>query len=97
MATVITTDNDIILYISNGDAIIDEEDKIITFIDEQVKIPRSLAANIYEVDSIPENVEPIKYIYADGAFSENPEFKETYSVEERVSVLEDVVNILLGF
>lgn len=97
MATVVTTENNVVLYITNDSPIIDEEKELIYFEEDQIRIPREIATNIYEVESIPEEVKPIQYIYVDGVFSTDSEYRQYYSLEEKISALEDVVNSLLGF
>lgn len=48
-----------------------------------------------EVTEVPEGVEAEKYKYVDGAFVVNEEFVPYVSSEERIAMLEDVVNMLL--
>lgn len=48
-----------------------------------------------EVEEIPEYVEEAKYKYVDGAFVENEDYVEWHSEAERISALEDMVNMLL--
>ena len=48
-----------------------------------------------EVTEVPEGVEAEKYKYVDGAFVENEEFVPYVSSEERIAMLEDMVNMLL--
>lgn len=95
MATVITREDNVIIYVTNESVITDDD--MIKPINSQIKIPKKIAKHIYEVESIPENVKPIKYCYVNDTFSENPNYKEVYSSEDRISALEDVVNMLLGF
>ena len=97
MATVVTTENNIVLYVTEDSPIIDEEKKIVYFEEDQIRIPKEIATNIYEIESIPEEVKPIQYTYIDGVFSIDSEYRQYYSLEEKISALEDVVNSLLGF
>lgn len=48
-----------------------------------------------EVEDIPEYVETEKYKYVDGAFVENENYVEYHSEQDRISALEDMVNMLL--
>ena len=95
MTTILTREDNVIIHMTTG--MIIEEDGMYISVDEQLKIPQKIAAHKYEVEIVPEEVTTIKYCYKDGAFSLNPNYKEFYSDEERISALEDVVNTLLGF
>ena len=95
MTTILTREDNVIIHITTGTVI--EENGMYVSVNEQIKIPQKIAAHKYEVEIVPEEVAPIKYCYAEGAFSLNPNYKEFYSEEERISALEDVVNTLLGF
>ena len=48
-----------------------------------------------EVSEIPEEVETNKYKYVDGEFVENENYVEHHSDEERISALEDMMNLIL--
>ena len=48
-----------------------------------------------EVDEIPTEVKEQEYKYVDGAFVVNEEFVPYVPSEERISMLEDMVNMLL--
>lgn len=48
-----------------------------------------------DVENIPEEVEPNKYKYMNGEFVENENFVEYHSEQERISALEDMINMLL--
>lgn len=48
-----------------------------------------------EVDEIPAEVKEQEYKYVDGAFVVNEEFVPYVSSEERIAMLEDMVNMLL--
>lgn len=95
MTTILTREDNVIIHMTTGTVI--EENGMYVSVDEQTKIPQKIAAHKYEVEIVPEEVAPIKYCYAEGAFLLNPNYKEFYSNAERISALEDVVNMLLGF
>lgn len=95
MTTILTREDNVIIHMTTETVI--EENEMYISVDEQIKIPQKIAAHKYEVEIVPEEVVPIKYCYAEGTFSLNPNYKEFYSEEERISALEDVVNTLLGF
>lgn len=48
-----------------------------------------------EVTEIPEWVEADKYKYVDGEFVENEDYIERHSDTERISALEDMMNLML--
>ena len=48
-----------------------------------------------EVTEIPEWVETDKYKYADGEFVNNEDYVEYHSDAERISALEDMMNLML--
>lgn len=48
-----------------------------------------------EVNNVPEEVTVEKYKYVDGEFVENEDYVEYHSEQERISALEDMVNMLL--
>lgn len=53
---------------------------------------------VYEVDEVPAEVEANKYCYTkkDG-FYKNPDYKKYYSTEERLEIIEQMMNeIILG-
>jgi len=54
--------------------------------------------NVYQVISVPAEVEPSKYCYDEtNGFYTNPNYVYYYSDEERISALEDMMNeIILG-
>lgn len=95
MTTILTREDNVIIHMTTGMVI--EEDGMYISVDEQLKIPQKIAAHKYEVEIVPEEVAPIKYCYINDTFSKNPNYKEIYSSEDRISALEDVVNMLLGF
>lgn len=64
----------------------------------KLAIPQDLIGGIFEVASIPEEVEVEKYCYTEtDGFYKNENYKQYYSNEDRISALEDAVNMLLGF
>lgn len=66
-------------------------------IDKNIAFPTEMV-NVYEVAEIPENVEAEKYCYTEEkGFYENENYREYFSQEDRISALEDTVNMLLGF
>ena len=75
-------------YTSEGDYLIDEG-KII--------VSTHLATYAYEYNKeIPKEVGPSKYCYTEEkGFYKNPNYIPYYSVEDRVSALEDAVNAIL--
>lgn len=50
---------------------------------------------VIEVDSVPEEVEPHKYKYENEEFIINEDYVEYHSEEDRISALEDIINMLL--
>lgn len=54
--------------------------------------------NIYENIEIPEGLCEDKYCYTpEQGFYKNENYREYFSEEDRISALEDAMNILLGF
>ena len=96
MKYVITGENDIIIHISdtleyqsNGNPLVDNG---------QLAIAEYIVKEIYKVENVPEEVEESKYCYTDKqGFYKNPNWKEYFTEEQRISALEDAVNMLLGF
>ena len=61
-------------------------------------IPPILVKKVYENVEVPEKVVEDKYCYTEEqGFYRNPNWKETFTTEQRISALEDTVNMLLGF
>ena len=76
-------------YQSNGNYLVDNG---------ELAIVKQLIANVYEVENIPEEIAPVKYCYnVEQGFYKNKDYREYYSPEQRISALEDAVNMLLGF
>lgn len=76
-------------YQENGNVLVDNE---------TLAIAKPLVNKIYEVDEIAEGITAEKYCYTEEkGFYKNENYKEYYSQEERISALEDTVNMLLGF
>lgn len=75
-------------YETNGNIILDNGTQIGCF--KEVKV--------HEVEEIPEGVTVEKYCYTEGeGFYKNPNYQEYISIEDRVSALEDMMNMQLGF
>lgn len=75
-------------YEENGNIILDDGTQIACFREVEVR----------EVEEIPENVVENKYCYTEEkGFYKNENYQEHYTNEERISALEDTVNMLLGF
>lgn len=74
-------------YQSNGNPLINEG---------KLAIAKILVNKIYEVKEIPNNVSEARYCYTEEkGFYKNENYREYYSEEERISALEDMVNMLL--
>lgn len=97
MKVVVYNDNSIaaireeISYESNGNVIIDRGQAIAEI----------LVKEVYDVAEIPSEVKEYKYCYTEEkGFYINKNYKEPLdlsSQEERISALEDAVNVILGF
>lgn len=95
---IITSKNNKILvisstleYLSNGNALVKNG---------TLAIAKYLIGNIYEKveTDIPTEVIPNKYCYTEAeGFYIDPNWIESYTEEDRISALEDMVNNLLGF
>lgn len=76
-------------YQSNGNILVN---------DGTLAIAKLLVNKVCEVDEIPEEIEEAKYCYTEEkGFYKNENYVEYFSEEDRISALEDAVNILLGF
>lgn len=78
-------------YLSNGNALVNNG---------TLAIAKYLIENVYEKaeNDISAEVIPNKYCYTEAeGFFIDPNWQETYTEEERISALEDMVNNLLGF
>lgn len=98
MKYVLTTDNDVLIHISdtldyqsNGNPLVDNGN---------LAIAKPLVKEIFEVEDeeIPakaiENNAKYKYTREDG-FTKNEDYVEYYSPEQRIEALEEMVNMLL--
>ncbi len=98
MKYVITNNKNVVMFISNtlkyqsnGYPIIDENG-------EETIIVKDLVKGIFRLEEIPEEIKPNEYCYTkEQGFYKNKDYKRYYSTEERISALEDTVNMLLGF
>lgn len=96
MKYIFVDEDDVIFHISetkgyqeNGNVLVD---------DGRLAIPPSLIKEIYELGEVPEEIEVAKYCYTEeNGFYKNENYREYFSEEERISALEDAVNLLLGF
>lgn len=76
-------------YQSNGNILVN---------DGTLAIAKLLVNKVYEVDEVPEEIEEAKYCYTEEkGFYKNENYVEYFSEEDRISALEDAVNMLLGF
>ena len=80
---VITYISETISYQSNGNALVDNG---------TLAIAAPLFSDVCEVDTVPSNVEPVKYCYdsTTGEFSLNPNYEEPEPTDH------DILNTLLG-
>lgn len=96
MKYVITDKDNVVIHISetigyqeNGNVLVDNG---------ELAIAKPLVKEINEVENIEENIVKAKYCYTkEKGFYKNENYKEYYSEEQRISALEDTVNMLLGF
>ena len=90
---VLTDNEDVIIYISetigyqkNGNPLVDNG---------TLAIASSLVKSVSDDITIPEGVEPYKYLYKEGEFSENPNYvKPELSVEEQLAEAQEALRIL---
>ena len=93
---IITDKENVIIHISetigyqeNGNVLVDNS---------TLAIANLLVNGVYKVETVEEGVRPSKYCYTEEkGFYKNENYREYYSQEDRISALEDTVNILLGF
>ena len=93
---IITDENDVIIHISktlnyqeNGNPLVDNDTRAIA---------KLLVKEIYKIETVPEKVEASKYCYTkEQGFYKNENYREYFSIEDRLSALEEAVNSLLGF
>lgn len=96
MKYVITDKDDVVIHISetigyqeNGNVLVDNG---------ELAIAKPLVKEVYEVEEIEENIVEAKYCYTkEKGFYKNENYREYFSEEQRISALEDTVNMLLGF
>ena len=96
MKYVLTGENDVVIHISdtlnyqsNGNVLVDND---------TLAIAEYLVKNVYDNVEVPEEIKPNEYCYTkEQGFYKNKDYKRYYSTEERISALEDTVNMLLGF
>ena len=63
---------------------------------DSMAIPTNFIKDVYNINDIPENIHEQKYCYTnEKGFYKNENYKEHYSTEERISSLEDMVNMIL--
>jgi len=58
-------------------------------------IPTEFVKNVYEIKEVPLNIKAEEYCYDGKEFTKNPNYIEYYSEEDRISALEDIVNMIL--
>lgn len=100
---ILTNKNNVIIHI--GKTLEEKEDRYkidnnIVFkeyktqdIDGNIEINK---INMYEVEEIPKGIQEHKYCYTEEkGFYKNENYIQYYSNEERISALEDMVNMLL--
>ena len=76
-------------YQANGNVLVNNDN---------LAIAKILVKEVTEVQEIPENIVENKYCYTkEKGFYKNADYQEHYTNEDRISALEDTVNMLLGF
>ena len=93
---IITNKDNVIVHISetigyqeNGNVLVDND---------TLAIPKISVDKIYEVETIETGIVEQKYCYTEEeGFYRNVNYKEHISIEDRVSALEDMMNMQLGF
>ena len=81
--------SDTLEYQSNGNPLVHNR---------TLAIAEYLVKHTYSNVEVPEGIEESKYCYTEEqGFYKNPDWKEYYTEEQRISALEDTVNFLLGF
>lgn len=99
MKYILTGENNVIIAISNTLGEQSNGNPLVT--DRKGKeyaIAKYLVKNKYEVEEVPEGITESKYCYTkEEGFYKNPDWREYFTEEQRISALEDTVNILLGF
>ena len=93
---ILTDENNVIICIS--DTLEYQENGNPLVKNESYAIAENLVKHTYENVEVPEGIEESKYCYTTKkGFYKNEDYKEYYSEEQRISALEDAVNMLLGF
>lgn len=62
---------------------------------DTLAIPDTFVNKVYGKLDVPEGVVPARYCYDGKEFTKNENYVEHYSEEDRISALEDMVNMLL--
>ena len=92
---VITDKDDVVIALSNK-CKDNKELRNLELDDFNIAYAPNEEFNVYQVNNVPEYVEPSKYCYKElVGFSKNPNYTYYYSDEERISALEDMVNELI--
>lgn len=81
--------SDTIGYQENGNVLVDND---------SLAIAKISVKGVFEVSDISSEVSEYKYCYTEEkGFYKNEDYVEHFSNEDRISALEDAVNMLLGF
>lgn len=73
---------------------IEAKDDVVKMVTMRVNIPKTIGT-VYEVDEIPDGVEPFKYCYEENkGFYKNPNWREPTEAE-KYGVSEDVYNSII--
>ena len=96
MKYVITDKDDVVIALSNS-CNDNKEYRNLELDDFNIAYAPDEEFNVYQVE-VPSEVEPSKYCYTEkDGFYVNPNYTYTYTEEERLSALEDMMNeIILG-
>lgn len=94
---IITNNNNVIIAISNTYRL-DEEHRNIILDEYNIAYGPNEVMNAFEVQEVPSEVEVEKYCYTEAqGFYKNPDYKQYYSIEDRVEALEQMMNeMILG-
>lgn len=94
---IITDKNNVIMHIS-ATKNIQEGTGYLLVDNDTLAIPTQLYKEVYEIETMPENIEPQKYCYTEkDGFYKNPDYKEYYSLEDRMITMEQMMNeMILG-
>ena len=93
---LIIGENNVIIHISetigyqeNGNALVDND---------ALAIAKLLIKEVIEVETVPEGIVPSKYCYTkEEGFYKKPNYREHFSMEQRLSAVEEAINSILGF